>query len=88
MISIIVPVYNASKSIEACVKSIQQQDFTDWELLLVNDGSSDDSLAVIQELAQTDSRIIVIDKRHSGVSDTRNLALSKMRGEYVFYRWG
>lgn len=85
MISIIVPVYNASKSIEACVKSIQQQDFTDWELLLVNDGSSDNSLAMIQELAQTDSRIIVIDKRHSGVSDTRNLALSKMRGEYVCF---
>ena len=85
MISIIVPVYNVAKSIEACVKSIQLQDFTDWELLLVNDGSSDDSLAVIQELAQTDSRIIVIDKRHSGVSDTRNLALSKMRGEYVCF---
>ncbi|WP_308744345.1 glycosyltransferase family A protein [uncultured Bacteroides sp.] len=85
MISIIVPVYNVAKSIETCVKSIQLQDFTDWELLLVNDGSSDDSLAVIQELARTDSRIIVIDKRHSGVSDTRNLALSKMRGEYVCF---
>lgn len=85
MISVIVPVYNVAKSIEDCVKSMQQQDFTDWELLLVNDGSSDKSLAIIQELARTDSRIIVIDKRHSGVSDTRNLALSKMRGEYVCF---
>ena len=68
MISIIVPVYNASKSIEACVKSIQQQDFTDWELLLVNDGSSDDSLAVIQELARVLKRggILYLEFEASG----------------------
>lgn len=84
-ISIIVPVYNAAASIEACVRSIRQQSFSDWELLLVNDGSTDNTLSIITELAKSESRIVIIDKEHSGVSDTRNLALDKMRGEYVCF---
>lgn len=85
IISIIVPVYNAAKTVEACVRSILKQDFADWELLLVNDGSADNSLSIIEKLAKTDPRIKVIDREHSGVSDTRNRALEIMQGEYVCF---
>lgn len=84
-ISIIIPVYNSAPTIERCIDSILRQDFTDFEVLLVNDGSADNSLEVMHQQALRDSRIVAIDKPHSGVSDTRNLALDKARGEYVCF---
>lgn len=84
-ISIIIPVYNAASTLDKCVRSILQQDFPNFEVLLVNDGSADNSLEVMQQLAALDSRIIAIDKSHSGVSGTRNLALEHARGEYICF---
>lgn len=84
-ISIIIPVYNAASTLEKCVSSIIHQSFSDFEVLLVNDGSADNSLEVMQRLAALDSRIIAIDKPHTGVSETRNLALQRVRGEYICF---
>ena len=82
-VSIIVPVYNAEKAIGKCIESILSQEFTDFELLLINDGSKDNSAAVLDEYAAKDSRIRVIHKANSGVSATRNLGLKEAKGEYI-----
>lgn len=82
-VSIIVPIYNAEKTISRCVDSILNQEFTDFELLLVNDGSKDDSGAICDAYAAKDERVRVIHKENSGVSDTRNLALDLAKGTYL-----
>lgn len=84
-ISIIVPIYNAAKTLERCVHSIVNQDFTDWELLLINDGSSDDSLIISKELKSRDNRIKVFSQKKTGVSAARNLGLKKARGKYICF---
>lgn len=82
-VSIIVPVYNAEKGIRRCVDSILGQEFTDFELLLVDDGSTDGSPAILDAYAAADPRVTVIHKPNSGVSATRNLALGKAKGTYI-----
>lgn len=82
-VSIIVPVYNAQNSIRRCIESILNQDYKDIELIVVDDGSKDDSAKILDEFAIKDNRMIVIHKPNSGVSDTRNLAISKVTGEYI-----
>ncbi|MGN1267688.1 MAG: glycosyltransferase [Dorea sp.] len=83
MVSIIVPVYNAEKSICRCIDSILNQEYTDFELLLMDDGSTDSSGSICDEYAKNDSRVKVIHKENSGVSDTRNQALDLARGKYL-----
>lgn len=82
-VSIIVPVYNAENTIRRCVDSILNQEYTDFELILVNDGSKDLSGAICDEYAAQDSRVKVIHKENSGVSDSRNLALDMAKGTYL-----
>lgn len=82
-VSIIVPVYNAEKVIRRCVDSILEQEYTDFELILVNDGSKDASGEICNEYAAEDPRVQVIHKENSGVSDTRNTALAHARGTYL-----
>lgn len=82
-VSIIVPVYNAESSIARCVDSILSQQFTDFELLLVDDGSRDGSGAICDGYAAADSRVRVIHKENTGVSDTRNLGIAQARGTYL-----
>lgn len=84
-ISVIIPVYNAEKYIGRCVDSVLAQTFTDWELILVNDGSKDSSLSICQTHAQKDSRIRVIDKSNGGPSSARNRGLEVAMGEYVYF---
>ena len=84
-ISIIIPVYNSASTIEKCVNSIMKQDFKDYEVLLVNDGSVDKSMLLMQQMAAQDRRIVSIDKKHEGVSAARNMALEKARGNYVCF---
>lgn len=84
-VSIIVPIYNAEKYIEDCIKSVFTQSYKDWELLLINDGSSDGSAELCDQLASTDSRIKVVHKPNTGVSDTRNHGLDIASGEYVIF---
>ena len=82
-VSVIVPIYNSEKYIDRCVRSIVNQTFEDIEILLINDGSTDNSINRLYELQKMDSRIRVIDKENSGVSDTRNLGVAKAKGKYV-----
>ncbi len=82
-ISIIVPVYNIASYLERCIQSIIQQTFTDFECILINDGSTDLSGELCDKLAQIDERIIVLHKKNGGVSAARNLGLSVARGEYI-----
>ena len=82
-VSIIVPVYNAEHTISRCIESILNQKYTDFELLLVNDGSTDRSGAICDAYAARDSRVRVIHKENSGVSDTRNTALNQAKGTYL-----
>lgn len=85
MVSIIVPVYNTGKYLRQCVESVLMQSFKDWELLLLDDGSTDDSGDLCDEYTQLDSRIRTIHKRNSGVSDTRNHGIDVAEGEYIIF---
>ncbi len=82
-VSIIVPVYNAKKSLPRCIDSILDQEYTDFELLLVDDGSKDGSGEICDTYAAKDARVRVIHKENTGVSDTRNLALDQAQGTYL-----
>lgn len=83
MVSIIVPIYNAENYLRRCVDSILNQEYTDFELLLVNDGSTDASGDICEEYGDQDPRVIVIQKENTGVSDSRNRALDRARGKYL-----
>lgn len=84
-ISIIVPVYNTEKYLRRCIDSILDQTFKDFELLLINDGSMDNSGSICDEYASKDSRIRVFHKVNGGVSSARNLGLDNAKGEWVAF---
>ena len=84
-ISIIVPVYNSGKWLNRCIDSILAQTYADFEVLLINDGSTDNSPAICDEYAARDSRIRVFHKPNSGVSASRNLGISNSNGEYITF---
>lgn len=85
LISVIVPVYNAEKTLRQCVDSILSQDIRDFELFLVDDGSKDESPAICDKYAENDKRIIVLHKPNGGVSSARNLGLDNAKGEWVTF---
>ena len=85
MVSIIVPVYNSGKYLRKCVDSILAQTFTDFELFLVNDGSTDDSPGICDDYASRDPRIRVIHQVNQGQSVARNNAIARMSGEWVLF---
>lgn len=82
-LSIIVPVYNVEKFLKKCIDSVITQKFKDFELILVNDGSSDSSGLICDEYAKKDTRIKVIHKTNAGQSSARNLGLSEAKGDYI-----
>ena len=84
-ISIIVPMYNAAQTIDRCVASVFSQRFPDMELLLIDDGSTDDTLARCETLAAGRPDVRVIARPHAGVSATRNAGLDAARGEWVLF---
>lgn len=84
-ISIIVPVYNAEKYIGICIDSILKQTYRNFELLLINDGSSDNSLEVLNQYSKKDKRIRVIDQKNMGVAKTRNKGIQLAKGEYLTF---
>lgn len=84
-VSLVVPVYNAEKTIRRCIESILSQTFTDYELILVNDGSTDNSGAICDEYAKQDARIRVLHKDNGGVSSARNLGLDNALGEWIAF---
>ena len=82
-ISIVVPVYNTSKFLDKCIKSILNQTYKNLEIIIVNDGSTDDSLNKIKEYEKIDERIIIIDKKNGGLSSARNIGIKNSSGEYI-----
>lgn len=84
-ISVIVPVYKAEKYLHRCVDSILSQTFTDFELILVNDGSPDNSGAICDEYAQKDNRVHVFHKKNGGVALARNLGLDNAKGKWITF---
>lgn len=85
MISIIVPIYKAENFLCKCIDSIVAQTYTDWELLLINDGSPDNSGSLCDRYAQLDSRIHVYHKQNGGVSSARNLGLEYAKGDWITF---
>ena len=84
-ISVIVPVYNAEHYLSHCIDGILAQSFTDFELLLIDDGSTDGSSAICDAYAEADSRVRVFHKKNGGVSSARNLGLDEATGKFVFF---
>ncbi|MBF7020839.1 glycosyltransferase [Staphylococcus kloosii] len=85
IISVVVPVYNAEEYLKRNVESYQKQVFKNWELILVNDGSTDNSLSIMKDLAERYSNITIVDKINGGVSDARNFGVDIVRSEYLFF---
>ncbi len=83
MISVIVPVYNVEKYLERCIDSILKQTYSDLEILLIDDGSSDNSGKICDEYAKKDNRIKVIHKKNGGISDVRNVGIENAKGDYI-----
>lgn len=84
-VSIIVPVYNEEKHLSRCIDSVLTQTFSELELLLIDDGSTDSSGAICDEYAQKDSRVRVFHKENGGVSKARNLGISKANAEWIMF---
>ena len=82
-ISIIVPVYNSEKYLEECIKSILNQTFADFELILIDDGSDDSSGLICDKYAEKDKRIIVVHQENKGICGARNAGLDIARGKYI-----
>lgn len=85
MISVIIPVYNAHKYIKKCIESIIYQNYTDIEIIIVNDGSTDNSLQIINDFATKDNRIRVINIKNSGRSVARNTGIEHSSGQFIMF---
>lgn len=85
MVSIIVPAYNVEKYIEKCISSILDQTYTNIEVIIVNDGSIDETGKIIDDLSELDSRVNVIHKKNEGVSAARNTGIEVSKGDYLVF---
>ncbi len=85
MISVIVPVYNGQSYISDCLQSILQQSYKSYEVIVIDDGSTDQSLLLCQKAAEKDSRIRILQGQHQGVSAARNMGLNAAEGEYLLF---
>lgn len=85
LVSIVIPVYNAEKTIKECINSILNQTYKNIEIICINDGSTDNSMELLNKYSQLDSRIKVIDKENRGVSSARNLGIKNANGEYISF---
>lgn len=85
LVSVIVPVYNVQAYLKQCIHSLMQQTYENLEIILVNDGSTDGSDLICEQLSQEDFRIKFINKDNTGVSDSRNIALDLATGDYVTF---
>ncbi|WP_161496137.1 glycosyltransferase family 2 protein [Streptococcus suis] len=85
LISIIVPVYNVENYLDECIQTVLAQTYSNWELLLINDGSTDSSGTICDDYAKGDERIRVIHKNNGGLSDARNAGIDNCTGEYITF---
>lgn len=85
IISIILPVYNCEKFIKKCIKSIQKQSLNNFEVIIVDDGSTDNTMFFIKKMIENDARFKVYKQVHGGVSRARNLALNNIKGKYIVF---
>ena len=85
LISVIIPAYNAEEHIERCLDSVKTQTYSNLEILVIDDGSTDNTLQICENHSKSDNRIIVIHQSNSGVANTRNLGLDSCHGEYVTF---
>ena len=83
LVSIIVPVYNVQKYLDKCIESMLKQTYTNIEIVLVDDGSTDGSASICDKYAADDERVVVVHKKNGGQSDARNVGLEKSTGEYI-----
>lgn len=83
LVSVIIPAYNAEKFIAQTIDSVISQTYSNWELIVVNDGSTDNTLHIVQTYSNNDHRISFISKPNTGVSDTRNTGIAKAKGDYI-----
>lgn len=85
LVSIIVPIYNAEKYLDSCIQSVLRQTYTNWELILINDGSTDKSGRIAEEYGVADERITVFHQKNLGVSLARNQGIDEATGNYVVF---
>lgn len=85
LISVIVPIYNTSKYLSKCIDSIINQTYKNLEIILVNDGSTDNSLDICNKYKLIDSRIIIINKDNGGLSSAKNIGLDNHKGRYIAF---
>lgn len=85
LVSVIVPIYNVEKYLERCIESIRKQSYTDIEIILVDDGSSDGSSDICDKYIEKDDRISVFHKKNGGLGDARNVGVEKAKGKYILF---
>lgn len=85
LVSVIIPVYNVEKYLDMCISSVVKQTYTNLEIILIDDGSTDYSGQICDEWANKDSRIIVVHKNNGGLSDARNIGLDKAKGNWIVF---
>ncbi len=84
-ISVIVPVFNAEKYLQRCIESVIAQIYTNWEMIMVDDGSKDNSAVIIDEALKQDKRIVAIHQANAGAGEARNTGLASATGDYVVF---
>lgn len=85
LVSIIVPIYNAEKYLDSCIQSVLRQTYTNWELILIDDGSTDKSGRIAEEYGFADERITVFHQKNLGVSSARNQGIDEATGNYIVF---
>ena len=85
LVSIIVPIFNVDKYLEKCIKSIINQTYRNLEIILINDGSTDNSYQICKKYSEQDSRIVLIDKQNGGSASAKNYGLKIAKGDYISF---
>lgn len=85
LVSILMPLYNAEQWVEETIRSCQEQTYTNWELIIVDDGSADSSYSIVERIATSEPRITLLRQPNSGACSARNRAFRHCKGDYIMY---
>ena len=85
LISVIIPIYNVENYVRDCIESVLKQSYKNLEVIIINDGSQDNSRTIVADMIRDDERFILLDKENGGLSETRNFGLERSRGEYIAF---